>query len=536
MAVEVSASDRVTLSRYLLGQLFAIEEDAVEDRFAADNEYFGLYEEVECALISDYAASAMVPADAELFERNYLVSEERRRRVQVVRALLEVESEERNSAPKRSAYWKVGFACVLTAFVVVAAVVLFFERRWQSEAPPAVAHKHQPATGALAKGTAAASPALPPLISHSHLPAAGRSISASGGSNRPNVSGTAAPPIEGPTATSTTAKEEAALEPIVPPEPPLAPGRPNAEVARPNAKPAVMPVSPEAKEDAVALDTRGAATDLAPIPPPLAAPAPGEATQINVGDSSAGVRPDQIPVTQFDLPRTITLPAGTAISVRTIDPIDSKKADLSREYAASLDDPVIVNGVPVIPAKAAAFLRVTDKRNSHIHRASLSISLIAVKINGQRVEVKTGDVDSQSGSQAKRALIGAAAGAGTGAAIGAIAGGVGAGVGAAAGAAAGGVTGLVTGKGVTIASETRFTYKLTEPVVINGQEVSPPAEPPKPPEPPKQPGPAVGQTIEQVTAAFGQPKVILDLGPKKIYVYPDLKVTFVDGKVSDVGH
>jgi len=184
-------------------------------------------------------------------------------------------------------------------------------------------------------------------------------------------------------------------------------------------------------------------------------------------------------------------------------------------------------------------LRVTEAQNSRIHHASLSTTLIAVKINGQRVEVKTGDVDSQSGSRAKRAAIGAAVGAGTGAAIGAIAGGVGAGIGAGVGAAAGGVTGLVTGKGVTIAPETRFTYKLTQSVVINGQEVSPePPKPPSPPEPPKQPGPAVGQTIEQVIAAFGQPKVIWDLEPKKIYVYPDLdlKVTFVDGKVSEVSY
>jgi|SRR5580658_1726732 hypothetical protein len=172
------------------------------------------------------------------------------------------------------------------------------------------------------------------------------------------------------------------------------------------------------------------------------------------------------------VPRTVTLPVGTAISVRTVDPIDSKKADTSREYAASLDDPVVVSGVTVVPAKAAAILRVTEIQNSHIHRASLSTYLIAVTINGQRVEVKTGDVDSQSGSRAKRTAIGAATGAGAGAGIGALAaGGVGAAIGAGAGAAAGGVTGFVTGKGVKIAAETRFTYTLTQPVVINIQEV-----------------------------------------------------------------
>ena len=44
----------------------------------------------------------------------------------------------------------------------------------------------------------------------------------------------------------------------------------------------------------------------------------------------------------------------------------------------------------------------------------------------------------------------------------------------------------------------------------------------------------VGQTIDQVTAALGTPLKIVNLGAKKIYVYKDMKVTFKDGKVSDV--
>ena len=44
----------------------------------------------------------------------------------------------------------------------------------------------------------------------------------------------------------------------------------------------------------------------------------------------------------------------------------------------------------------------------------------------------------------------------------------------------------------------------------------------------------LGQTPEQVTAAFGPPSQVVDLGAKKIYVYPNLKITFTDGVVSDV--
>ena len=45
---------------------------------------------------------------------------------------------------------------------------------------------------------------------------------------------------------------------------------------------------------------------------------------------------------------------------------------------------------------------------------------------------------------------------------------------------------------------------------------------------------ALGQTTDQVTASLGQPDKVVDLGSKKIYFYRDLKITFLDGKVSDV--
>jgi hypothetical protein len=45
---------------------------------------------------------------------------------------------------------------------------------------------------------------------------------------------------------------------------------------------------------------------------------------------------------------------------------------------------------------------------------------------------------------------------------------------------------------------------------------------------------SLGMSIADVERALGRPKDIADLGSKKIYVYKDLKVTFKDGKVSDV--
>ena len=44
----------------------------------------------------------------------------------------------------------------------------------------------------------------------------------------------------------------------------------------------------------------------------------------------------------------------------------------------------------------------------------------------------------------------------------------------------------------------------------------------------------LGQGTDEVQAALGKPEKIVNLGPKQLYVYKDLKITFVNGKVSDV--
>ena len=57
------------------------------------------------------------------------------------------------------------------------------------------------------------------------------------------------------------------------------------------------------------------------------------------------------------------------------------------------------------------------------------------------------------------------------------------------------------------------------------QQAAPPAEPAQIDK---------GQTPDQVKAALGNPDKIINLGTKMIYVYKDIKVTFLNGKVSDV--
>jgi len=68
-----------------------------------------------------------------------------------------------------------------------------------------------------------------------------------------------------------------------------------------------------------------------------------------------------------------------------------------------------------------------------------------------------------------------------------------------------------------------------------GQQGGGQAAAPAPQAPPAQPQSIdKGSTEDQVIAAFGQPDKIVNLGAKKLYIYKDMKITFVGGKVTDV--
>jgi hypothetical protein len=62
-----------------------------------------------------------------------------------------------------------------------------------------------------------------------------------------------------------------------------------------------------------------------------------------------------------------------------------------------------------------------------------------------------------------------------------------------------------------------------------------PAEQPAADQPPAEPASIdKGMTPDQVEAALGKPDKKVNLGPKMIYYYKDMKVIFISGKVSDV--
>ena len=166
----------------------------------------------------------------------------------------------------------------------------------------------------------------------------------------------------------------------------------------------------------------------------------------------------------------LTIPAGTRISVRTIDSIDSAKNHVGDRFQASLEEPLMVGGDVVVAKGADVYGRLSESKESGTFtgKSQLRLELTGIVVNGQTVPLVTGEYElsgkSKGASTAKRtvggaavgSIIGALAGGGKGAAIGA---GVGGGIGA-------GSETITKGDQVKVPSETLLDFTLLQEVSI----------------------------------------------------------------------
>jgi hypothetical protein len=155
------------------------------------------------------------------------------------------------------------------------------------------------------------------------------------------------------------------------------------------------------------------------------------------------------------------IPAKTTITIRTVAPIDSDTADLTKEYDAALDEPLVIGGKTIAPRGTDAKLRVVEAQSAGKvkGRAALTLSLAAIIVDGRRVEFQNAEVTTKSGSQGERTTKGGVFGGLAGAGIGALAGGAqGAAIGAGVGAAAGVTAMALTGPKVHVPAESRLAF------------------------------------------------------------------------------
>ena len=166
----------------------------------------------------------------------------------------------------------------------------------------------------------------------------------------------------------------------------------------------------------------------------------------------------------------VTIPAGTRISVRMIDGVDSTKNHVGDRFQASLQEPLTVDGNVVVAKGSDVYGRLAESKESgkFAGRSQLQLELTGIVVNGQTVPVVTGEYEttgkSRGASTAKRTVGGAAVGS----IIGAIAGGgKGAAIGAGVGGAAGAGSEIITkGDQVKIPSETLLDFTLEQDLSI----------------------------------------------------------------------
>lgn len=207
---------------------------------------------------------------------------------------------------------------------------------------------------------------------------------------------------------------------------------------------------------------------------PNAATPAAESTTAAATDSGSAVpfanKKDNSTVQAASRVETLTIPSGTAVTVRLQNAVSSASNKAGDRFDAVLDAPLVVNGKTVAPAGAAASGRVVAAKESGRLQdpGMIQLALSSVTIDGKSVPVSTSSVIARGASHKKRnwAMIGG--GAGGGALIGGLmGGGKGALIGSAVGAGAGTTTAYATGKkDVGFGVERRLTFRLREPIAV----------------------------------------------------------------------
>jgi len=199
---------------------------------------------------------------------------------------------------------------------------------------------------------------------------------------------------------------------------------------------------------------------------------PAASTQPNnngSNDSAQAVTPSAPPPPP--VPQKVTIPAGTQLSIRLTEEVNSEKAQVGDIFHGSISAPVSVDDQPVLPTTADVEGRVVDVKSAgrFAGQALLTLELTKLRLNGQSYSLQTSQWSKANTGRGKST----AAKVGGGAAVGAILGGIlgggkGAAIGGAAGAGAGTGVSAAAGKGqqIVLPAEQIIAFQLQSPITV----------------------------------------------------------------------
>lgn len=223
-------------------------------------------------------------------------------------------------------------------------------------------------------------------------------------------------------------------------------------------------------------DAQGSPQDQAPPPPAVSAQqAPPQRTYQQSPYQSAPSPYQSAPQAPRYAPATLTLPAGTWVTMRLNEPLSSDHSQTGDAFTGTLLEPLIANGVLLARRGATVTGIVTEAQKAgRVSGVShLKVELSGIQLaDGRQVQIKSKLIDRKGNTSYGRdaAAIGTTTAAG--AAIGAgVNGGVGAGVGAAAGLVVSTIGVLFTrGHATVVGPETPLTFSTETPLTIDNSQ------------------------------------------------------------------
>src|SRR5206468_991654 len=101
---------------------------------------------------------------------------------------------------------------------------------------------------------------------------------------------------------------------------------------------------------------------------------------------------------------SMELPAGTNIVIRMIEGVDSENSRMGQTFAASIDEPVVVNGQTVLTRGTDVVVKLVDSKESGklTGRSELTLDLQSIRVDGRLVDVNTQTVSRVSDSRGEK--------------------------------------------------------------------------------------------------------------------------------------